>query len=93
MQLIDKSRHLLQEYRPSRTRLARLLVTLAKLSLTDVWTSFIPDMMSLLATWDYSKSELCLLGIEYLIEDTTDCNFNTALTVKCREDIIAVVRE
>ena len=77
-----------------RTKLAVILCNIAERQYPQQWPSFLDDVLSLWEnTSQPAQREICVMTLEFLIQDCVDGDFNTSLPSLRRQDILTGLRE
>ena len=82
------------ECRGMRTKLAVILSEIAQRQYPQQWPSFLDDIVGLwVSTTIPEQREVCIMCLEYLVQDCVDADFNSTLPTLRRQDILAGLKE
>lgn len=77
-----------------RTKLAVILCNIACRQYPQQWPTFMDDVVGLwVSTGLPAQREICIMTLEFLVQDCVDGDFNTSLPTQRRQEILTGLRE
>ena len=93
MEMLTNNMSMFQSDRSMRIKLAKILAEIAKRQYPQYWDTFIHDICGLWGQDIQCRSEVCIMTLEFLVEDCVNSDFNSSLPAVRRNDILTSVKE